>query len=446
MIETYREAVKFLEKYIPTPKRKHPGELGLRRMQHLAELLGNPQNGFKSVHVGGTSGKGSTATIIASLLATKYKTGLHTSPHLERMTERIQISRFKNIFREVSDKEFINLVNETEPAVKNMEKSRWGSPSYFEIVTAMAFLYFKKQKVDFAVIEVGMGGNFDATNVILPEVAILTNVGLDHTEVLGETVEEIARDKAGIIKRGLVVVTGVKQLTVKKIIKARSEEREVISDFLGKDFKYKIKKITDKGSYFDYFGKKNYRNLYISLLGAHQVENAALAIRAVEQLSEFRSQISEKNLRLGLKNAFIPGRMEVVRKKPLVILDGAHNPDKMKALVSGIKTIWPGRKVVLLLAIKEGKDAAGIVREILPICRKIYLTKYELYIDQGKIRSFETNKLRKIIRDFGFRGEINILKNTKKAITELLKSIHEEDIILFSGSLYFIGGVRNQFL
>src|SRR3989344_4068481 len=216
MIRTYQQAVKYLEKYIPTSSKKHPGILGIERMRMLVDLLSNPQNSYKTIHVGGTSGKGSTSTLIASILSMKLKTGLHTSPHLEKVNERISIDR-----KDISNKDFVELLNEIKPAVEKMEKESIGAPSYFEIITAMAFFYFRKEKVDIAVIEVGMGGKFDATNVVESEVAVLTNVGLDHTDVLGETVEEIATDKAGIIKHGTSIITGVKQPSVIEIIKSK---------------------------------------------------------------------------------------------------------------------------------------------------------------------------------------------------------------------------------
>ena len=203
MIKTFNQAVRFLEQYIPTPDKKHLGELGLKRMQYLMELLGNPQLRYPTIHVGGTSGKGSTATIIASILATKYKVGLHTSPHLVKINERIKIlskpksfwgaERLQNPFdstqgkrfwtsqNDIKSKDFVDQVIYIKPFVEKLEKSKLGAPSYWEIVTAIGFLYFYQQRVDLAVIEVGLGGRFDASNVIEPKVSVITNVGLDHT-------------------------------------------------------------------------------------------------------------------------------------------------------------------------------------------------------------------------------------------------------------------------
>ena len=369
MIRTFTDAVKFLESFVRTPEKKHPGKLGIERMKYLVELLGNPQFAYRTIHVGGTSGKGSTSTIIATILAQKYKVGLHTSPHLVRINERIrtysrpplaEIAR-GGLIKDISDNDFIDLLNEVYPAIKKIEKSKLGQPSYFEIVTAMAFLYFKKQKVDIAVIEVGMGGRYDATNVIKSDVVVITNVWLDHTEILGTTVEKIAEDKVGIIKQGVKVVTAVKQPSVIKIIENTCKDKDASLSLISRSglIKYEAKKIDENGCVFDYIGEKTYRDLRILLLGRHQVENAAIAIRAIEISRP--PLIKEEDIRFGLRQSYIPGRLEIISRNPLVVLDGAHNVEKMKALVVTIKEIFPKKKVKAIIAIKSGKDAKGIL-------------------------------------------------------------------------------------
>jgi len=506
MIRTYESAVKFLEKYIPTPDKKYPGKMGLLRMQYLANLLGNPQRKYKTIHVGGTSGKGSVATIIASILGTKYKVGLNTSPHLEKITERIQLGSDLNVrqgLTPIPDNAFVALLNEIQSQIEQMRTTRFGSPSHFEIMTAMVFLYFFKKKVDVAVVEVGLGGSFDATNIINPIVAVLTNVGLDHTQVLGDTVEKIAMDKAGIIKRGIEVVSGVRQDSVIKIIKEKCEKegaslsllvpspRSSARQFLHHPrspclpagrlratsevfpwlaFSYRIKKITSKGSVFDYFGgtsgsdislsqKDNQgltlSDLRLSLLGEHQVENAALAIRAVEMFYEShfdkqwaskidsgQARMTEKEVSRGLKNAFIAGRMEIVRRNPLVVLDGAHNRDKIKALVDSMKRIFPNKKVRLLMAIKNDKDAREMIRFIVPICESIILTSFRLKGDIGEIGAHDPEKLKKIIYKLDVHMNVTILYDAKKAYKQILKGARRDDIILVTGSLYLVGEIR----
>ncbi len=499
MIKTFDQAVKFLEQYIPTPEKKHPGELGLARMKYLMDLLDNPQLKYPTIHVGGTSGKGSTATIIASILATKYRVGLHTSPHLVRINERIkilgnikyQISNIKDTYQKSNIKEdkFIELLNSLIPVIKTVEKSELGPPSYFEIVTAMAFLYFYMQKVDIAVIEVGMGGRFDATNVIKPLVAVITNVGLDHTEILGDTVEKIAEDKAGIIKSGIQVVSGVRQPSVIEIISAkcnpstslRARVQNAKLNLLNKDFNYEIKSMGEKWSVFDYKGTKLFKKLKLRLLGKYQVENAALAIRVVEILNEsaevghgffahpfdslrsLRASLPFKRvftlsgseglkkhglpadstlLRKGLESAFIPGRLEIVSRNPLVILDGAHNPDKVRALVTSIKKIFPRRKIISIIAIKNDKNAKNILTKLLKLSKKIIFTKFELTADVGVISSYEPQELLRVAEKIDQDKPMLIIKDAKKALEEAIKSAKRDDLILVTGSLYLVGEVR----
>ena len=515
MIRTFSEAVKFLEHYIPTKAKKHPGEFGLRRMEYLMELLGNPQLKYPTIHVGGTSGKGSTATIIASILATKYKVGLHTSPHLVSITERIRIYGFcyrhnfaevgmsffrtsqvrstpvppahswysgtsgraqkdnaspQNSSHDISDRNFVDLVNYIKPFVERVERSKFGSPSYFEIVSAMAFLYFYLQKVDIAVIEVGMGGRYDATNVVKSLVAVLTNVGLDHTEILGDTVEKIAEDKVGIIKSGMQVVSGVKQPSVIDIVKSKCKAQRAKLSLLippprksaphtirgdSEAFSYKVRNLDSEGSVFDYKGDKLLKDLKLSLLGEHQVENAALAIKTIEKLSvvslpagEAGCQLSEENIRKGLKVAFIPGRLEVIKRNPLLILDGAHNPDKMNALVQSIKTIFPKKKVTAILAIKEDKKAEEMLRQLLEISDKIIFTYYQITTDVGEIKSFEPEELLQITQQLQdksnkkYKTNLRVEKSLKKAYLQVIASAKKDDLILVTGSLYLVGEIK----
>ncbi|MBI4067272.1 bifunctional folylpolyglutamate synthase/dihydrofolate synthase [Candidatus Gottesmanbacteria bacterium] len=456
MIRTFPQAVKFLESFTPAPREKFLGPIALKRMQYLAEIMGSSQFSYPTIHVGGTSGKGSTATIIASILATKYKVGLNTSPHLEKISERIKING-----ADISDTDFIGLINELIPYIEKMKISKYGKPSTFEITIAGAFLYFKKKKVDVAVFEVGLGGAYDGTNVIRPEVAILTNVGLDHTEILGGTVEKIAKDKVGIIKPGIQVISGVKQASVKKIVQEKCKRQNAKLSLLGRDFNYQIKDMSENGSTFDYFGEKNYRSLSLPLLGEHQIENAALAIRAIEKLSNYPIipaspvgrqstnqpiKIANKEIRKGLKSAFIPGRMEVVRKNPLVILDGAHNTDKVQALVKAFGDIYPGKKTIFLVAIKSDKNAKEMLKLITPISKKIIFTEFSMMRDQGKIESYNVAILKTMVRVLKFKGDITAFKDIQEAVRQALSLAKKDDLILVTGSLYLVGEVRREIM
>lgn len=453
MIRSYECAVKFLASYIPDPNKKFPAQFGLDRMRYLCELLDNPQLKYKTIHVGGTAGKGSTSTIIATILAQKYKVSLHTSPHLVKVNERMKM--IQECSTDISDNELVELVNEVKPVLSMMEHSKWGRPSYFEITTALAFLYFAKEKVDFAVIEVGMGGRFDGTNVVQPDVAILTNVGLDHTEILGDTVEKIAADKVGIIKPGIEVVSGVKQPSVKQILSSKIKNQKSKLSLLGKDFSYDIKKMSEMGSVFDYRGEKEYKDFHLSLLGAHQIENASLAIRSIEVLQNHssimnppageaghQSPISEHDIRKALKKVFIPGRLEIIHRDPLVILDGAHNPDKIEALTTAIKTIFSDKKIHAIVAIKKDKNAQKMILQLLRICSSITFTQYKATTDLGLIDSYDPHDLLMLSKNIKTEIEINIESDPMKSLSNAKDNIGSNGLILVTGSLYLVGEMK----
>ncbi|MBI2617758.1 bifunctional folylpolyglutamate synthase/dihydrofolate synthase [Candidatus Gottesmanbacteria bacterium] len=447
MIDSFPAAVKFLENYIPDPTKKFPGELGLLRMRTLMEFLGNPQDSYPTIHVGGTSGKGSAATLIASILSQKYIVGLHTSPHLVSIRERIKIfSKNKqqvtdNNKNNISEEKFVHILQEVISAIQKLEKSELGKPSYFEVVTAMAFLAFQREEMDMAVIEVGMGGKFDATNVVKkPLVAVLTNIGLDHTEVLGDTVEKIAVDKSGIIKSAVEVVSGVTQPSVIKIIETSCREKGAHLSLLGRDFSYSLQSISEGGSVFDYQGKHSYANLNLTLQGSYQIENAAIGIRCIEVLPE-KFSLSESQIRNGLKNATIAGRFEILSKKPLIILDGAHNEDKIRALMSSLRTMYPKKTITTLLAIKNDKRQEAMLRVLLLYCKKIILTKFSLTTDMGETLSFPPEELKKTILTIDPTAEVQVLPDVSIALQQAKREI-KRDLLLITGSLYLVGEVK----
>lgn len=443
-------------------------------MKMLMELLGNPQDNYPTIHITGTSGKGSTSTILASILATRYKVGLYTSPHLVRVNERIKIlqnceSRIMNqesriqkkeIWNnfDINDDEFVRVLNSIIPAVEKMEKTNIGPPSYFEIITAMAFMEFASQKVDIAVIEVGMGGRFDATNVISPLVSVITNIGLDHTEVLGKTVEKIARDKAGIIKRGTKVVSGVKKSSIVRIIELKCKKERAEFSLLSRDFRFTVKHINETESVFNYSGERSYENIHLSLIGRHQVENASIAIRTIEELNngtieqwnnggnrilgynDFRI-LSEDDIRTGIRNVYIPGRFEIIHHNPTIIIDGAHNTDKMKALVDTVETIYSGKKVTVVLAIKNDKDAVGMIAELNKIAESYILCAFHSEMDTGDIISYEPAYLEGLIHAKREGIHVTIVKNPYEAFKSVTETAKREDVLLITGSLYLIGEI-----
>ena len=335
MIKTYREARKYLEGFIPfiIDHSADPSSNPLDRMAYLLKLLNDPQNKFPSVVISGTSGKGSTSYLIShTLTLAGYKTGLTLSPHLEHITERMQIN---NIF--LSDKKFINLLNELIPKLETMRQSKYGPASYYEILLAMAFVLFAKEKVDIAVVEVGIEGKYDATNLINPLIFVLNNISLDHTQILGNTVYRIAKEATFRIKNlkhiGKIkpsVITGVIQPSIISLIEKRSRESKATLKQLNKDFNYKVISERKKGVMFDFSTQTYKKRFLIALKGTYQASNAAIALTTVRELKKFGFQIGERFLAKALITAVFPGRFEVLTfSGSIFILDGAHNRVKI---------------------------------------------------------------------------------------------------------------------
>lgn len=438
MVKNFKEAKSYLESFIPTDKMyKHPGKLGLERTRYFLKLLGNPQKKFPCVHVTGTSGKGSTCYLIASFLKEAgFKTGLHISPHLEKITERIQINN-----QNISNKNFVNLINQVASTIEFLRKTRYGKPSYFEILAVLAFLAFAEEKIDIAVIEVGMGGRYDATNVIISLVAVITNIGLDHTQILGKTPGKIAQDKMQIIKKGTIAINGVKQQNVLKILKQHC--RKISASLITVKNIAKIVSLTDQGTTFNLQWKNNlYNNLTLSLLGQYQVENASLAIVTAFYLTKSGYLIPEKAIREGLKNAFFPGRLEILNKNPLVVIDGAHNPEKIKALVDSFSRIFKYKKLTTIFAVKKDKDVLSMLQPLNKITDKFIVTDFSLKIDMGLRLNSEPLSIGKLIKDKMGNTKFEIVPIPEKALKKALKESQKNDAILITGSLYLAGEIR----
>ena len=434
-IKTFSEAIEYLES-LPFNKNRNRGT-GLNRMHALLGLMGNPQNAYPTVHIGGTAGKGSTSTMIASMLMSSgYKVGLHISPHLEDMRERAQVN-----LGLMPKHAFVTLVNKVAMYSKQLSSSGdFGLPTYFEALLAICFQHFKDEAVEIGIIEVGLGGKYDGTNVINPEVAVITNVGLDHTEILGDTIEEIAADKSGIIKSGITVISGVKQPSVVKILQEKSKSKKACLMLLGSDISYKIKNESE-GMVFDFeMNNIHYKDLTMHILGEHQVANASLAISTVLELKRSGFEVSEDAIRAGLLNLKIPGRFEVVMRDPEVILDGAHNPMKMDALVKTLKRHLKGRRLRIIFAAKKGKNVTEMIAKLEEISSKFYFTTFEANTDFGKRMSYSLEDLTSIsvpsesFRDFDHAWE--------KATNDS----SEDEVICITGSLYLVGEARSKLL
>ncbi|MGQ9570802.1 MAG: bifunctional folylpolyglutamate synthase/dihydrofolate synthase, partial [Thermodesulfovibrionales bacterium] len=387
--------------------RKHGIKLGLQNINRLVSILGNPHKSFLSVHVAGTNGKGSTSAIIASILkASGFKAGLFTSPHLISFTERIKVND-----EEISENEVISLTEEIRRKIADIISfDPYFSPTFFEVVTAMAFLYFQRKGIDIAVIEVGMGGRLDATNIVIPKVSVITSINFDHMEYLGETLKEIASEKASIIKEDVPVVVSSQVSEVLRVINEKAEEKSSRVYLFGKDFCAILKRADHIGVCFDYRGGDSFEinDLYLPLPGEYQIENASVGIKAVELINQ---HITHQSIRDGLASINWRGRLEMIQVNPPILIDGAHNPAAAEALTYTIRKHYLGiyKRVIFILGIMGDKDIEGIMRPILPIASEVILTS------PNYDRAAHPEKLAGIADSLGYK-RVKIAFSVKEAI------------------------------
>ncbi len=415
---------------------KHGIKLGLDNTAKLLFLSGSPQNYFSSVHIAGTNGKGSTSAMIASILqAAGFRTGLFTSPHLISFTERIRVNN-----EEITESDVVSLAEEIRFKIQD---SRFKlNPTFFEFVTAMGFLYFKRKNIDWAVVETGMGGRLDATNVLLPEASVITSINYDHSEFLGKTISAIAEEKAGIIKDGVPVIMSSQELSVMDVIKKKTEEKDAGLFVYGRDFSAAIKTEDTSGSVFNYNGDSNFEDLVISLRGRHQVLNAALAIKTIEIVSKkslhHASRITHHAIRNGLGNIKWHGRLELVSKEPPILIDGAHNPSAAKILADSLKEIFfkVYRRIILIVGIMSDKDIRGIMAPLLPIAAEIILTA------PAYKRAASPDVLSGHAISLGFSCR---KAHCVAAAIAMAREIYREgDLIVITGSFYTIGEAKEM--
>ena len=397
---------------------------GLGRTQELLEKMGNPEKKLKFVHIAGTNGKGSTAAMTASILSKAgYRTGLYTSPYIYRFHERIQVDGV-----EISDEDLTEITEYVKPLADSMAQS----PTEFELVCCIAFEYFYRKKCDIVVLEVGMGGAWDATNVIeVPEVAVITNIGLDHTEYLGDTVEKIAETKSGIFKPHGHAVVYRSTPSVEAVYERVCAERDVSlrkADFDG----LVLKARTLEGQVFDCGSRKN---LVLPLLGDHQLHNASVVLSIADTLIGEGWKISEQNIYDGIRDVRWPGRFDIVCRKPLFIIDGGHNPQCIEALVKNIRDYLAGKKVVALTGVLADKDYADMYKPVMPLVDRF------VCITPPNPRKLEAEQLARYLCQAGAQAQASesILDGVKKA----MELAGEDGVVLCFGSLYSIGGIRD---
>ena len=400
-------------------------DLRLDRMDQALALFDHPEKKFPSIHIAGTNGKGSTSAMLHRILSLAgYRTALYTSPHLVSFTERIRVDD-----DEVTADEVVELADEVERRTEAADVPL----TFFEFVTTMAFVYFARRQVDVAVIEVGLGGRLDATNVVTPVVSVITTVSKDHQAYLGPDESSIAREKGGIIKPGVPIVCGKVSPSVCDLLATIARERRSAAYFLGADFGFSLK----NEGLFDYRGlKQHFSSVEVALRGKHQRANASVALAALE-LSQERFPVGEKILRQGLRTVHWPGRLEVMFDQPTVILDGAHNMEGIRALVDEMNTFRQGRKISLLFATMGDKEWRLMLGALTKIVDRAIFTRVEME------RSADPDRLAETV---GAATPHRAIRDSRVALRALLDEAGSDDIILVAGSLYLLGEIRPMLL
>ncbi len=405
----------------------------LKPTRRFLKLLGNPENSFKSIHIGGTNGKGSTSAYIASILqAAGYKVGLYTSPHLERFNERIKVNG-----KDISDEKAAHLLTKARVIFERM--INYGDPMplrFFDILTGICFKYFEEQKVDYGVIEVGLGGRLDATNIINPLVSVITNIGYEHVNILGPTLKDIAYEKAGIIKKHTPVVTGETDEEILDVFRRIAEEMEtevtVVSDYA----EYSRTLATPEGQVFNLETQRDqYTNLKTPLLGMHQIINAATAVTAIETLDIHGITVPRQAIVKGIKDIYWPGRLEVVHHKPAVILDCAKDAEATEAVRETIQSDLNDRHIIAVVSISSDKNIEGMIKNIAAVADEFILTKHSV-----TYRAAEPERLITEIEKYGKPYEVYLERDD--AFRHAYAKAGPEDMVLVIGSVYLAGDAR----
>lgn len=417
----YNESIEWLYSF-----EKYGIKLGLERISHICKELGDPQNNYKVIHVGGTNGKGSVCRFLESILVNSgYKVGTYTSPHIQRFSERFIVN-----CEEISESEVIYLVEKVKPIVDDMVKNN-NSPTFFEIITAMAFQYFDDKKVDFAVIEVGLGGRFDATNIVNPLVTIITNVSHEHQDILGNKIEDIASEKAGIIKQDVPVITAARDAALDVIKKIADEKKAQIT-------------IVEINSWKKINGNENWQEFFIScpikdykittyIFGEYQGENIAVVLSTIETLQMNGVYIPDQSIYDGLEKIKNPGRMEIINFKPLILLDGAHNIAGMNLLRESIEEELVYNDLILVIGILSDKNIKDILDIIIPLADIIIVTK------SHNKRACDPSTIKDMIND----KEVIIIDDIQKAVDYAKEIANIQDLICITGSLFTVGEARD---
>ncbi|QPA30248.1 bifunctional folylpolyglutamate synthase/dihydrofolate synthase [Thermaerobacillus caldiproteolyticus] len=426
MVHTYKEAIDWIHDRLPLGIKP-----GLKRMEWFMEQLGHPERRVKAVHIAGTNGKGSTVCYLRHILQEAgYSVGTFTSPYVEQFNERISVNG-----KPIRDEEIVELVQIIKPLAEELEKTELGAPTEFEVITAMMFYYFGKMNIqDMVIIETGLGGRFDSTNVVYPILSIITNIGYDHMNILGDTLESIAFEKAGIVKSGVPVITGIEQSEALQVVSEKANSLKAKTYVIGRDFILTNHSATETGERFSVETPfALYRDITTTMFGTHQVKNAALAVMAADYLRTYYSFIiEEEHIRDGVGKAKWIGRFEALSDNPLIIIDGAHNEAGIRSVIDTVQTHYPDKDVHVLFAALSDKPLEKMVQPLADIAETITFTSFPFP------RAATAEQLAALCEHKAKACE----DNWQRWIKEKQINYKDTDLFLVTGSLYFISEVR----
>lgn len=425
----YQKAIEYIQDLT-----KFGFNFGLGRVTELLRRFDDPHLKLRVVHVGGTNGKGSTASMIYSILRESgCRVGTYTSPHLHSYTERYCING-----RRIPEQTYADLIEELKPQLDDMVKKGFEHPTEFEVGTALGFIYFYREKVDFLVLEVGMGGSIDSTNVVLPEIAVITNVGMDHMEYLGGTVREIATVKAGIIKEGIPLVTAATGEAL-EVILGRCGEMGAPATVVGRDVTWRGTSHGLKGQCLDIHGLRGeYKDIFLPLRGRHQLINAATAVAAVEVLANMGAVTPVLKIVRGIAGTDWPARLETVSEKPTVIIDAAHNYDGAVSLRGALRQYFPEKKTILVLGMLGDKERSKVVAELVPGAAAVIVTRpnspragdWQLLADEAR----------------KYVGRVETIESITGAVRAAMDMAGPDDLVVITGSFYMVAEAREMFM
>ncbi|WP_438444333.1 bifunctional folylpolyglutamate synthase/dihydrofolate synthase [Gorillibacterium sp. sgz5001074] len=413
---------------------------GLKRMELMMERLGHPERRLKFIHVAGTNGKGSTCAYLTRVLVQNgYDTGTFTSPYIEKYTNRIQYNG-----RDIPEEDLLRLSRRLKPLVEEIAATELGSPTMFEVSTVLALLYFATVSYpDYVVWETGLGGRLDSTNVVTPVLSIITNVGHDHMEILGDTLGQVAAEKAGIIKAGVPVITAVEQPEVLAVIEQAAKAKNASLYAMGRQFRFEPVSESVGRQAFRWEGPfRSYEDMAVGLNGYHQLKNASVALMALEVLRQYNALVLEdEDVQAGFVSAKWPGRLELVSEAPRVLLDGAHNPEGAETLAQALRgDTFRRNKLHFMMGMLSTKNHTGYLRHILPLVDTLILTEPDVpkKQDAGSLAEL----VRSLLPEAGVSPEIVVERDWKKALSLLIDKTGPEDLAVVSGTLYLISDVR----